>query len=190
MTTPEIIAMIGLVVATVALIFNGIQTNRSARLLQLNIEESKRSGERLLLDQQLARGNAVIHFTGRFFDLLKESTQKELLDMLTDENWAYQFWSLHATEFFFFQHGILPTFMYSLWMIDLAKVYCCPNGEAIRKSHIKYLQTYSFNYQPMIEFFTAIQNTAIQHLDENLRNREVGDYVEKWIEKNKKLFDM
>ena len=142
------------------------------------------------LDQQLARGNAVIHFTSRFFDLLRGSMAKELLEMLSDENWAYQFWSLHSTEFFFFQHGILPTFMYSLWMIDLSKVYSSPNGDAIRKSHVKYLQAYSFNYPAMIEFFDGIQNIATKHPDENLRNRQVWNYVETWIKEHRKLLDM
>ncbi len=187
MTTAEIIAMGGLVVAVIALVFNGIQTRRSTKFLQLNILQAERAAESLLLEHQLARGNATMYFTGRFFDLLKEGKGADLQALLNDPNWAYQFWSLQATEFYFFQHSILPLFMYALWMIDLAKVYAGPNGEAVYQLHTKYLQTYSFNYPDMIEFFGEIYNLAKKHNDENLRNRQVWNYVEGWIKNHKQL---
>lgn len=184
MTTAEIIALGGLIVA---LVFNGIQTRRSAELLRLNILQAERTAESILLDQQLARGNAVTYFTGRFFDLLKDGKGAELQEIINDPNWAYHFWSLQATEFYFFQHGMLPLFMYGLWMIDLAKVYSDPNGEAIYRLHTKYLQTYSFNYPDMIEFFGEIYDLARKHSDENLRNRQVWSYIEKWLKDHKRL---
>jgi hypothetical protein len=184
MTTAEQIslgvALGGLAIATVALVFNGLQTRRSAKLLQLNIFQAQKTAEHLLLDQQLARGNAVVCFTGRFFDLLKEGKGKELSEDIQDPNWAYQFWSLHATEFFFFQHGMLPTFMYILWMIDLGELYSGSGGQAVYQSHSNYLQTYSVNYHEMTKFFESIHNLATIS-DQKSRNTEIWNYVDGWI---------
>ncbi len=130
MNTYELISVVAAVIAVVfsavALFFNGIQTKRATQAQTLN--------------QQLMRGDAVMHFTSRFFDLMKNG---EPVKRFQDADWAYQFWSLHATEFYFFQHSVLPVFMYSLWMIDLAKLYCGAEGEKARSSHVQYLNTYS-----------------------------------------------
>jgi hypothetical protein len=190
MSTVELIslgiAMGGLVLSTIALVFNGIQTRRSAKFLRLNIVQAEKTAEHLVLDQQLARGNAVMHFTSRFFDLLKEGEGKELTEKIKYPNWAYQYWSLHGTEFFFFQNGILPTFMYTLWMIDLGKLYSGSNGEEVYKSHRDYLLTYSFNYPDMIEFFNRIHDFAKEHTDEKQRNNQIWNHVETWIKHHKK----
>ncbi len=173
MTTSELISIIvataALLVSVVAVLFSGIQT--------------KRATEALLLDQQLSRGNAVIHFTSRFFDLLQNGDPFKKIE---NPDWSYQFWSLHATEFYFFHHGMLPIFMYSLWIIDLAKLYCGNNGQNIRASHKDYLNTYSLNYSEMIEFFNKIYELAKTCGDDNLRNKEVAKFVASWITENKK----
>lgn len=129
------------------------------------------------MGQQFARSNAVIHFTSRFFDLIKdgEPTQK-----FADPSWAHQFWSLQATEFYFFHHGMLPAFMYELWMIELAKMYSGPNGQQIITSHINFLDSYSFNYPDMIDFYNQLQETAKANADGNLRNRKVAEFVKTW----------
>ncbi len=173
MTTFELISVIVAITALVASIitvaFSGIQTRRATQAL--------------LLQQQIERGNAVIHFTSRFFDLVKEGGTFRQFD---NPDWAYQFWSLHATEFYFFQYGILPTFMYSLWMIDLASLYSGNDGQFIRETHTKYLNTYSFNYPDMIFFFNEIYELARTAGDENLRNRKVAEFVTTWITENRK----
>lgn len=173
MTISELIsfsvAIVALLLSVIGIVFSGIQT--------------KRATETLVMNQQLERGNAVIHFTSRFFDLVRDG---EPDSELTNPQWAYQFWSLHATEFYFFHHGILPTFMYSLWMIDMAKLYSGPNGQHARQSHIQYLHTYSFNYPEMISFFNEINEMARTCNDENMKNRKVAEYVSSWINENKR----
>lgn len=174
MTTYETIsvtaAIVALLISAIALFFNGVKTRESTKAL--------------VLDQQLARGNAVMHFTSRFFDLLKEG---EPVSKFSDTDWAYQFWSLHSTEFYFFQHGMLPAFMYTLWMIDLAKLYCKEaHGAKIRKSHTDHLETYSFNYPDMIEFFNEIYERAKSCDNENMRNRRIAEYVTPWIAEHRK----
>jgi hypothetical protein len=172
MTTYEVISVVvsiaALVVATIAVFFNGVQTRKATRAL--------------LLEQQLARGNAAMHFAGSFLDLFKDSGAKGVSEIVQDSNTAYRFWSLQDTEFFFFQHRMLPTFMYALWMVDLARVYAGTSGEEVYKSHTDHLRVYSSNYPDMIEFFNSIYNLAREHPDENLRNKQVWDYVETWIE--------
>jgi hypothetical protein len=136
----------------------------------------------LQLNQQVSRAQSVIHFTNRFFDLVEKG---EPCNRFNDQNWIYQFWSLHATEFYFFHHGIIPTFMYSLWMIDLAALYDCSNGPAIRETHKNYLESYSLNYIEMIEFYHSIYEIARDCDDVILRNRKVSRFVMDWIGKNK-----
>ena len=173
MTTYEIIsvaaAISALLVSAVAIFFNAVQT--------------KRLTEANLMEQQFARSNAVIHFTSRFFDLIKdgEPTQK-----FADPIWAHQFWSLQATEFYFFHHGMLPAFMYELWMIELVKLYSGANGPQIMKSHNEFLGSYSFNYPDMIEFYNHLHETAKTNVDGNARNRKVAKFVKNWCSTHKK----
>jgi hypothetical protein len=173
MTSSEMFTLVATVTALLlsaaGILFSGVQTMKAAETLQLT--------------QQLERGNAVIHFTSRFFDLVKDGTPE--IEM-ADSQWATRFWGLHATEFYFFHHSILPTFMYSLWMIDLAHLYSGPTGEKVRESHEQYLRTYSFNYPEMVAFFNEIYETARTCGDENLRNSRVADYVASWITSNKR----
>jgi hypothetical protein len=97
-----IVGLIALLISAGALVFNGIQIRQASMGLNAN--------------QQLERGTAVLHFTSRFFDLVKEGRPEA---NLANPKWAYEFWSLHTSEFYFFHHGILPVFMYTLWMMDL-----------------------------------------------------------------------
>jgi hypothetical protein len=131
-----------------------------------------------------------MHFTDRFFELLKvgnvDETEASLhRKILNDSAWAYQFWSLHATEFYFFHNGVLPDFMYSLWMVDLAKMYASDDGEKIWKSHSEYLSTYSSHYDDMCDFFEELYKFARSQMTEGERNENIADFVHTWREKNR-----
>jgi hypothetical protein len=165
------VAIVAVVISIIAVAYNGVQIKQATKAI--------------MLQQQIERGNAVMHFTDRYFELVKEG---DLFKKFNDENWEYQFWSLHATEFYFFHQGILPVFMYSLWMIDLANLYSQNVEPKIRFSHEKYLKTYSFNYPEMIEFYTDIYQVVTRFSDEYLRNKKVAESVEKWIGLNKREF--
>ena len=101
-----IIASFAMLMACATAIFSALQTRKASQAL--------------LLQQQLMRGGVIESFTGRFYDLLREG---ELHNKIKEEEWAYQFWSLLSTEFYFFHHGILPQFMFTLWMVDLSILY-------------------------------------------------------------------
>ncbi len=163
------VAILALVVSVTAVWYNAVQT--------------KKTGEALVLQQQIARGNLIEHFTTRFFELLKEGDLHARID---EEQWAYQYWSLLATEFYFFHHGVLPPFMYSLWMIDLAKLYRGENGEHIWDSHSNYLDTYSINYSLMMEFFEKIRELALGSDDDTARNMAISEFVFDWIKANER----
>ncbi|MBN2286277.1 MAG: hypothetical protein JXI43_07500 [Tissierellales bacterium] len=174
MTSFEILsiltAIVVVIISSIALYFNGKQTKRAAETIELQ--------------QQLAKANVIEHFTGRFFDLLRDG---KLHVKIVDPDWAYQFWSLLSTEFYFFHHGILPKLMYTLWMMDLASIYCDEeNGENVRKSHVKYLDTYSIQYSKMTDFFEEICNIAKQSSNEKARNDRIQAYVFSWISKNER----
>ncbi len=132
--------------------------------------------------RQIGQSEAVIHFTGRFFDLLKDGPD------FGNRTWEYQFWSLQATEFYFFDNSWIPDFMYQLWMVELASMYCREDercrGDDVRESHSQYLRTYSANYREMCKFFYEIQDVAMKHRgDAALRNEKVADTVERWPKK-------
>ena len=149
-----------------------------------NAIQIKKSSEAILMQRQVFRGNTIENFSNRFFELLK---QGRLHDKINDPDWAYQFWSLLATEFYFYHHCILPEFMYSLWMIDLAKLYYEENGTSIRKSHTNYLDTYSFQYTKMTDFFDMIHQISQKYSHEKARNENVSKFVKDWINENKLL---
>jgi hypothetical protein len=145
--------------------------------------QAMRATEALAFQQQIARGDSIMHFTDRFFDLLKSG---EPIKKIVDSDWAYQFWSLHAAEFYFFHHGLLPSFMYSLWMIDLADLYGGIEGRRVRESHMQYLKEYVYHYDVMTSFYSELFKIATDYSDSATRNRKVADHVTGWIEGNKK----
>ena len=163
-----ILAILALVVAIITAIYTGIQARKAT--------------EAFLFEQQLAHGNAVMHFTDRFFELLKAGPPVKQINY---PDWAYQFWSLHAAEFYFFHHSMLPTFMYSLWMMDLAELYSGTDGQRVRDSHIQYLKEYSFHYDKMTSFYSELFRLAQSYRDDATRNREVVKFVKTWIEQNR-----
>jgi len=157
------------IISSIALYFNGRQSQKAA--------------DAILLQQELTKANVVEHFTGRFFDLLRDGRFHE---KILEPEWSYQFWSLLSTEFYFFHHGILPKLMYTLWMIDLAKAYSDDTqGNNVRQTHIKYLDTYSFQYSEMTSFFEEIfKISKIAH--EKERNDKIEKFVVNWLSKNKR----
>ena len=96
----------------------------------------------------------------------------------THLKWEYQFWSLLATEFYFFDNSWIPDFMYQLWMVELASMY---HSAQVRESHRSYLRHYSGNYGRMCDFFDGLQDIAQQsNNDAATRNRKVAEIVDKW----------
>jgi hypothetical protein len=162
-----VIAIFALIFSGVGLFFNGIQTRKAAKAY--------------ILDQQLSLGNSTIHFTSRFMDLVKDGEPIEKLD---DDKWAYRFWTLQAAEFYFFHRQMLPKFMYTLWVIDLAKLYTQGGGKKAWKSHYKYLETYSIGYEEMTDFFQKIYHIAQTTASLNERNKEISSFVDQWILSN------
>lgn len=171
------LSMLALLVSVLSAAFSVLYTRKQAQEAEKDV----------LLSIQVAKADAISHFTDRFFDLLKDvqsgSLEKHLLE---NSAWAYQFWSLQATEFYFFHYGILPVFMYTLWMGDLAELYACSDGEKIREAHVKYLNVYSLNYSAMTDFFTELYQIAKQHDDQKARNQRISAWIKDWIAENRR----
>ncbi|MBK6708861.1 MAG: hypothetical protein IPG51_00750, partial [Chloroflexi bacterium] len=113
-TIALVIAILSLVVST---IYNAYQTRQSSKAY--------------LLNQQIERGNAIIHFNSKFAELTSKINREQ---QFGDPDWANKFWSLHAMEFYFFHHGIIPESIYALWMMDVARLYSSQNKVQIRDS--------------------------------------------------------
>lgn len=168
-----IIAFLGIVVGAVV----GGFTWQAARA------QAKSASVANELSSLEAKSEAVMHFTDRFFDLLKAGDPK--VKILKNDDWTHQFWSLHATEFYFFHHGMLPIFMYTLWMIELANLYASNEEGKIWESHKRYLEVYVSNYREMAEFFTQIYEYSKSPEAEGMRNKALSNWVKDWVAKNK-----
>jgi len=162
------IALLSLLIALIAAYSTHLQWREASRA---NIQT-----------RQLASGDVIMHFTDRFFDLLKDGDPAE--KVLNDDNWAYMFWSLHATEFYFFHHGLLPKFMYTLWMSDLVNLYRSESGDRIRDSHVRYLDVYSQDYDAMCSFYEYVFVLSRGAKDEERRNRELSQWITSWYSQN------
>jgi hypothetical protein len=139
------------------------EAHRQADLAEHAIDHARQAGQ----------AATVIHFTSRFFDLMKDG------DHFDDRAWAYQFWSLQATEFYFFDNAWLPSFMYELWMVELVAGYCA--DPAVWPSHKQYLNRYSANYPTMLKFFTGLAEIAEAEIaTDHERNATITAYVAAW----------
>lgn len=166
------ITAITAVISTVIAVWALIVARQSARATQ---SQADRAAEANRYTRQIGQSEAVIHFTSRFFDLMREGPK------FNDPHWAYQFWSLHASEFYFFHQKWLPFFMYRLWMVELGSMYVdTPDSWA---SHERYLAYYSSNYPEMCDFFRDINSIAMTHRNDLAsRNRKIEEFVGRWIE--------
>jgi len=145
------------------MLFAGIQARRASQTFQFT--------------QQIQRSEAVAHFTGQFLSLLAGGDPGKLIH---NADWAYRFWSLQSTEFYFFHHGILPRFIYTLWMVDLAALYSGPSGRRAIDTYEEFMTSYAVNYPAMVDFFGGIRNLACADCDADERSRRVARYVEEW----------
>lgn len=102
------------IISTIIAVWALIVANRSTKATQSQADKAEQANQ---YARQLGQSEAVIHFTARFFDLMREGA------LFTNQRWTYQFWSLQATEFYFFDQKWLPLFMYRLWMIELGAMY-------------------------------------------------------------------
>jgi hypothetical protein len=150
--------------------FSVILAARSAKEARRQADVAERATEHA---QQSGAGAIVIHFTSRFFDLMRGGPRFD------DPDWEYQFWSLQDIEFYFFDHGWLPRFIYELWMVDLVAGY--RTFPQTGRSHQQHLERLAANYPDMVRFFAHLAEVAATDFDsERERNRAVSDFVSSW----------
>lgn len=126
------------------------------------------------------RAQVLMNFSTRFFEIVKNGS---LYSKIEDEQWAYQYWSLLSTEFYFFHNRIIPAMVYAFWMTDLSKLYT--KFSKVRQMHVDYLHTYSYNYGDMVAFYDAIYNISLQPGDQTTKDKSIFEFVKKWQQKNK-----
>jgi hypothetical protein len=144
--------------------FSALVSMASAGFAYRSAKEAKRQGdvaERAVSHaQQAAQSAAVIHFTDRFFDLMRSGPNFE------NKDWAYQFWSLQATESYFFDNNWLPQFMYELWMVELVHTY--RTYPLSRASHQRYVTRYALNYPEMTTFFDGLRQISKKEFSDDV----------------------
>ena len=115
---------------------------RQADLAGVAVDQARESGH----------SASVMHFTSRHFDLVRNGHRFE------DTEWATQYWWLLDTEFYFFDNGWLPRFIFELWMVDLVRCYrLLP--EAL-PSHKKHIARYSERDRELPTFFDGLMEIA------------------------------
>lgn len=138
------------------------EARKAAKATQTQADKATEANDQA---RRIGQSDAIIHFTSRFFDLMKEGAD------FTNDKWAYQFWSLQSTEFYFFHNGWIPAFMYRLWMVELASLYL--SSKQIWGSHDIYLSKYPSSYREMVEFFQEIKDIALRNPN-NVQQRNIN----------------
>ena len=168
-----VVTSVSAATAVISLLIAYWAARESRKSASATFSQAERAAEANFQARQIGQSEAVIHFTGRFFDLMKEGSR------FTDRHWAYQYWSLQATEFYFFHNDWIPLFMYRLWMVELASMYS--DSEDAWQPHERYLNFYSSNYSDMCDFFSEIRTLSDRHKNDlPTRNRKVEEFINQW----------
>jgi hypothetical protein len=140
--------------------------------------------------QQVEKGTAVIHFTAQFSELLEAGDPlQQFVPPTSPEKvaWQNRYWSLLGTEFYFFHHGLLPEFMFSLWVANLAELYRSEHGSGAWESHRRFMEAYSVEYPEMLEFFAEVHLLAETTGDNLAMRQAVSARVRDWIAANRRV---
>jgi hypothetical protein len=162
-----LVGLVAVSVSAFAMIFTGVQ--------------ARRASQALLFAEQIEKGEAVAHFSGQFLQLIADG---EPGTMVSNDLWAYRYWSLQSTEFYFFHHRILPPFIYTLWMADLAVLYAGSSGPTAIRTQRAFLKPYEECYPQMIRFFEGLQTIAAEETEVLNRNSRIAAYVQGWVRDN------
>jgi len=160
--------------AIAAVIFSAVSAFIAHRAATQARRQADVAAEQSRMSAQTSQSVNVTHFTSRFFDLIRDGMR------FSSPEWTYQYWSLHATEFYFFHNGWLPRFIYQLWMVELVNRVLRNNPE-VCAAHLEYLDLYSVSYGEMREFFGGLHEIARrEHESVQARNAEITAYVGSW----------
>lgn len=143
-TVAALLALPVSVISVLLAVRSAKEARRQADSAELSLDNARQAGQ----------STTVIHFTNRFFDLIRDGLR------FADPSWAQQFWGLQATEYYFFDRGWLPGFMYELWMVELVEAYRA--DAAVWASHEQYLDRFAVNYPEMVAFFSGLAVIANQ----------------------------
>lgn len=166
------IALVSSVAAVASVVIALVALRYSRAAVRATLDQASAATSANQFAKQVGQSEAVIHFTGRFFDLMNDGPK------FGDTKWEYHFWSLLATEFYFFENSWVPDFMFQLWMVELTSMYY---RVQVRESHRSYLRHYSGNYGRMCDFFSDLQDIAQRSNDDAAtRHRKVAEIVDKW----------
>lgn len=130
---------------------------------------------------QAEESRAVMFFTDHFLELCRGRDPGELI---SDKEWADRYWNLLGTEFYFFQTGVVPEFIFSIWMTFLADLYVVDDGLTAWKSHEAYLDIYAERYQGLYDFYTELHQASISIPHPTIRANEVAAVVSRWSANN------
>jgi hypothetical protein len=153
-------AWTAILVSAAAIVVAGRQAHRLAKMTLADAFSGRQSEN-------------VIHFTDRYLDLIGDGMKMD------DEHWRRELWGLLSTEFYFFSEGWLPTFIFQLWMVELARTY--RERPEVWKSHATYLDQFEVAYPQMHRFFYGLQVIATNDVDKTptrgFDHRAVTTYV-------------
>ncbi|BCJ77356.1 hypothetical protein CS0771_69000 [Catellatospora sp. IY07-71] len=159
----DIVAYVALLLSVVSVVVTWRATQHAKR--QADIAEA--SSE---LARESGHTSAVIHFTAQFLDLTASGIRFD------DEEWSARFWRLQHMEFYFYDNGWLPRFIYELWMARLVGLY--RKYPAAVPGQLKHLNDYSMNSDDIVDFFSGLHELAISEFAaEGERYAAVRSYV-------------
>lgn len=131
-----------------------------------------KQNEALVLQNRLGQLSSIEFFSNSFKEILKDC-DRGLVSSLENEQFAKNYWSLLSNEYYAFHYGVIPKFLFSLWIVDLLRIYKSKNGVKIREFHKNHLKVYNLVYQEMCLFFQEVYKISQMEIDEDLQHKKI-----------------
>jgi hypothetical protein len=137
------------------------------------LRQNARLASATIAQAQAARqSEAIAHFTSRYFDLVRNG------EHFDDVEWSTQYWGLQSIEFFFFDQGWLPDFIYEIWMVELTQLGRHSGTDVWASRGRRSLNLYATSYPRMADFFLGLQRLSEESFpSEQERHEAVIKYV-------------
>lgn len=139
-------------------------------------KQAKVAAEALAASRESTLASTILHFTTRYTDQFL--TGEPLEKRIAEESFQNHFWAEYIVEFYFFDHGVVPKDIYTIWIVTLGRLYTGANGPLFRQSHRRFLQEFGKGYPRAVEFFEGVERVC--EASPEKRDEELSRYVREW----------
>lgn len=141
-------------------------------------KQAKVAAEALTASRESALASTILHFTTRYTDQFL--TGDPLEKRIAEEPFQNHFWAEYIVEFYFFDHGVVPKDIYTIWMVTLGRLYTGAQGQVFQQSHRRFLSEFGKGYPRAVQFFEGLERVC-QDSPPDKRDEELSRYVRQWV---------